>query len=94
MEDALTKMMLENEYSERHKLYNLRVIDFLTKLMILRVLFSFLKSNMGFRFKSGKGLNYVYHYLLVGVRLGSIGFFLATSGKDAVWILDQTVYTM
>lgn len=91
---ALVKLMINNDYSERHKQYNLRVVDLLTKFFILRIMFSFLKSNMGIRFKSGKALNLMYHYLLVLVRVGGVAYFLATSGRDAYWILDQTMHTM
>ena len=87
--------MKANIYSEKHKVYNTRVIAFLVELTIVRMLFNILKSNMGLRLRDGlKCVNMLYHYFLVLLRAFILISFMTYRYTDFIWIVDQTCYRM
>merc|ERR1712166_1714773 len=83
-----------NAYSMRHMVYNLNTIDFLVNLILLRMLFKVLKSNLGIRFGHTSIINKIFHYLLVVARIMLTLFCITWTFREGFWILDQTMYRL
>jgi len=87
-----------NAYSLRHMQYNLKTVDFLVTLILLRMAFKVLQSNMGIRYKGHKAAanmaNKIFHYILVAVRIVLTLFCVVWSIEEGFWIIDQTMYRL
>jgi len=78
--------------------YNLKTVDFLVALTLLRMAFKVLKSNMGIRFKGDSSgtiiANKAFHWALVAARVALTLFCLVWTIEEGFWIVDQTMYRM